>query len=608
MCSPCSDAGPASRTAPTSSWVSDEQPLSTNRAMPTVPAGSPDEGSQPHAWGVADPRTSLSLNDHGYLGHIIGITPGDGVGRPRPGRCRGLGSACEQSLRAPPDRPGRRSGLPRRRVVGAAAPRRPRGPAGRARPGVRRPPPPPRTRPVGPDPARQRPRGGRRQPGRAPRRGDLHRVGHRRRPPRAARAARRPRRAGPRWSTPPSSTPPCCTPRPGPAGRASSVPVDRLGRVDVPGCRRASAPGVAVVAVQSANHEVGTLQPLAEVVAALPDVPLFVDACASAGPPPAPPRLGGGGRLAPTSGAGRRGSACCWSARAPAGATRSPATTGSTSAPPASRTCRPRWPPRRRCRPSSPSATRSRRARRRSSTGSGARGGQLPDVEVVGDPDDRLPHLVTFSCLYVDGEALVTGLDRRGYGVASGSACTASTLQPSHVLAAMGVLTHGNVRLSLTRDTTEDDVDGFLGRCPRSCRSIRGGGLVGRGPLGAPPRVGGAPRACEPTVTSSSTAAGCSARCRSSSWAAVTWRRCRSAGRRGGRRRRGRAVDVPAWCRMRGRSTSARTPPTTARRYLVRRGRAGQPRWAQRLRGAARPRRRPRRRRTPRRGPGTARR
>ena len=50
----------------------------------------------------------------------------------------------------------------------------------------------------------------------------------------------------------------------------------------------------------------------------------------------------------------------------------------------------------------------------------------LPDVEVVGDPVDRLPHLVTFSCLYVDGEALVHALDRRGFAVASGSACTAS--------------------------------------------------------------------------------------------------------------------------------------------------------------------------------------
>ena len=98
---------------------------------------------------------------------------------------------------------------------------------------------------------------------------------------------------------------------------------------------------------------------------------------------------------------------------------------------------------------------------------------EIPDVEVVGDPVNRLPHLVTFSCLYVDGEALVTELDRRGFGVASGSACTASTLEPSHVLAAMGVLTHGNVRVSLTRDTTEDQVDAFLAVLPGIVAGLR---------------------------------------------------------------------------------------------------------------------------------------
>jgi cysteine desulfurase len=56
---------------------------------------------------------------------------------------------------------------------------------------------------------------------------------------------------------------------------------------------------------------------------------------------------------------------------------------------------------------------------------------------------------VTFSALYADGEALVREFDRRGFAVASGSACTASTLEPSHVLAAMGALTHGNVRVTL---------------------------------------------------------------------------------------------------------------------------------------------------------------
>jgi cysteine desulfurase len=87
----------------------------------------------------------------------------------------------------------------------------------------------------------------------------------------------------------------------------------------------------------------------------------------------------------------------------------------------------------------------------------------IPDVELIGPDDERLPHVVAASFLYVDGEVLVTELDRRGFAVASGSACTASSLEPSHVLAAMGVLTHGNVRVSFTVDTTDRDVDAFVG-------------------------------------------------------------------------------------------------------------------------------------------------
>jgi len=97
----------------------------------------------------------------------------------------------------------------------------------------------------------------------------------------------------------------------------------------------------------------------------------------------------------------------------------------------------------------------------------------IPDVEVVGDPEARLPHVVTFSFLYVDGEALVTELDRAGFAVGSGSACTSSTLEPSHVLAAMGVLTHGNVRVALDRSTTADDVERFLAVLPGAVARVR---------------------------------------------------------------------------------------------------------------------------------------
>jgi cysteine desulfurase len=183
-----------------------------------------------------------------------------------------------------------------------------------------------------------------------------------------------------------------------------------------------AASAAAVVALQTANHEVGTLQDVGAVV--LPDdVPLFSDACASMGRLPLPDG---------------------WAAAA-----------ASLQAVVAER-----------------DEVNARQhelvdvVRRRVAV-------EVPDVEVVGDPERRLPHLVTFSCLYVDGEALVTELDRRGFGIASGSACTASTLTPSHVLEAMGVLTHGNVRLSLQRDTTRADVDAFCDALPGVVAEIR---------------------------------------------------------------------------------------------------------------------------------------
>ena len=92
---------------------------------------------------------------------------------------------------------------------------------------------------------------------------------------------------------------------------------------------------------------------------------------------------------------------------------------------------------------------------------------------MVGDPVDRLPHIVTFSVLYVDGEALLHELAREGSSVSSGSACTADTLRPSHVLAAMGVLTHGNVRVSVHRETTDEDVDRFLTVLPQAVAKLR---------------------------------------------------------------------------------------------------------------------------------------
>lgn len=243
------------------------------------------------------------------------------------------------------------------------------------------------------------------------------------------------------------------------------------GRVDVDTLLEATADGAGVVALQSANHEVGTVQPVADL--RLPDdVPVFVDACASMGRLPLPDGwdvlTGSAHKWGGPAGIGvllvRKGTR--WLNPFPGDDRIDERADGFENVPAALAAA------------AALQAVVAERdavnARQRALVDRiRATAAAIPDVEVVGDPVDRLPHLVTFSCLYVDGEALVTELDRRGYGAASGSACTSSTLTPSRVLEAMGVLTHGNLRVSLTRDTTAEDVDGFLDVLPRVVRDIR---------------------------------------------------------------------------------------------------------------------------------------
>jgi cysteine desulfurase len=254
-----------------------------------------------------------------------------------------------------------------------------------------------------------------------------------------------------------------------------SLPVDREGRV-FPGTVHEAleeVDGTCTLAVQSANHEVGTLQAIDELADAAPGAPVFMDACASMGRVPLPRgwsvAAGSAHKWGGPAGVGvllvRKGSP--WRNPYPvddrvderaSGFENVPAALGAAAALQAI------------------VAEREELSARQHALVSRIRDAvtAIPDVDVVGAPEDRLPHLVTFSCLYVDGEALVTRLAERGFGVASGSACTASTLAPSHVLEAMGVLTHGNVRLSLTRTTSEDDVDRFLALLPDVVRDIRG--------------------------------------------------------------------------------------------------------------------------------------
>jgi cysteine desulfurase len=86
----------------------------------------------------------------------------------------------------------------------------------------------------------------------------------------------------------------------------------------------------------------------------------------------------------------------------------------------------------------------------------------VDDLQLHGPLADAHPGIVAVSALYVDGEALVAELDAAGFAVHSGSSCVATSGEPSHVLVAMGALTHGHVRVSVGPDTTVADADAFV--------------------------------------------------------------------------------------------------------------------------------------------------
>ncbi|MFD7666745.1 cysteine desulfurase/sulfurtransferase TusA family protein [Streptomyces sp. NPDC059788] len=258
-------------------------------------------------------------------------------------------------------------------------------------------------------------------------------------------------------------------------GSVSEVGVDRTGRVAAGDLAAALRPDTALAALQSANHEVGTEQPVAEAAAACreAEVPLLVDAAQSLpwGP------VGGAWSLL-------TGSAHKWGG--PPGVGLLVVRKGTRFAPQGPQDEREsgRVPGFGNL-PAVVAAAASLRAVQAEAAAEAARlrelvdrvrarvAASVPDTEVVGDPVRRLPHLVTFSCLYVDGEALLHALDRAGFAVSSGSSCTSGTLTPSHVLRAMGVLSEGNVRVSLPAGTAEADVERFLDVLPDAVRSVR---------------------------------------------------------------------------------------------------------------------------------------
>ncbi|MEV0120265.1 aminotransferase class V-fold PLP-dependent enzyme [Streptomyces sp. NPDC050703] len=345
-------------------------------------------------------------------------------------------------------------------------------------------------------------------------------------------------------------------------GTVTEVGVDRGGAVSPEAYAEALREDTALACLQSANHEVGTEQPVAEVseVCRAAGVPLLVDAAQSL----AWGRVEGGWSLL-------TGSAHKWGG--PAGVGLLAVRKGVRFAPlgPADERESGRAAGFENI-PAIVAAVASLRAVRAEADAEAVRLRELterirervpalvPDVEVVGDPVRRLPHVVTFSCLYVDGETLLHELDRAGFSVSSGSSCTSSTLTPSHVLKAMGVLSEGNVRVSLPAGTEAAEVERFLGALPGTVAGVReklgapagatagaeGGSLVvdalgKRCPLPVielAKVIGDVPVGGTVTVLADDEAA---------------------------------RLDIPAWCEMRGQEYAGERPADHGRAYVVRR-------------------------------------
>lgn len=101
---------------------------------------------------------------------------------------------------------------------------------------------------------------------------------------------------------------------------------------------------------------------------------------------------------------------------------------------------------------------------------------RIPHVKVNGHPAKRLPTTLNISFKYVEGESLVINLDLKGVAVSTGSACTSGTLEPSHVLIAMGIpaeVVHGSIRFSVGMENTEEEIDYTLEVLPPIVERMR---------------------------------------------------------------------------------------------------------------------------------------
>jgi cysteine desulfurase len=258
----------------------------------------------------------------------------------------------------------------------------------------------------------------------------------------------------------------------------TEVGVDRLGRFDPAQVLAAVRDDTVLVTVQLANHEVGTMQPAAAVVAEVRSrgVTTHVDACAAAGHTTVDFRALDadlcsvtGHKFGGPKGAGallvRRGlrfpplllGGAQERARR-AGIENVPAIVGLGAA--AAELAGDGL---------TTEATRARALTDRLATGALA----VPGVTRLGDPVDALPHLVCLGIEGVEAEPVLLGLDRRGVAVHSGSSCSSEALEPSPVLEAMGVEADRSLRASVGWNSIDEDVDAFLDAFPTLIEGLR---------------------------------------------------------------------------------------------------------------------------------------
>lgn len=267
------------------------------------------------------------------------------------------------------------------------------------------------------------------------------------------------------------------------AGPLLRLGVDGAGRIDLVALERllAAADGhrPALVNCQWANHEVGTVQPVADVVRSCREagVPVHVDAAAAAGHVPldldalgadfvsvsshklgGPPGIGAlvvrrGARLEPFVAGGSQERARRGGMENLLGIVGFGAAAGAIAA------------------PNALSAEHGEARRRTDDLLTLALG--IKGVSPLGDVVDRVPHIVCVAVAGVLAEAVLLGLDRAGIAAHSGSACSSESIEPSPVLVAMGVDPDRSLRLSVGWSSTDDDVAAFGASFPAVVERLR---------------------------------------------------------------------------------------------------------------------------------------